>query len=66
MVTIKNPTLREPGLAIAVLRTEVNHTSSNLAGKSNLEEINDLRADRCRTGSYHKDLTAKDCLYLDT
>lgn len=49
----ENPTLREPELAIAVMRTEVGHTFSNLAGKGNLEEIHDLRADGCRTGSHH-------------
>jgi len=48
-----NPTLRGPELARVVMRTEAGHTFSNLAGKGNLKEIHDLRADRCRTGSYH-------------
>ena len=47
------PTLKESELVIAVMRTKVGHTFSNLAGKGNLEEIHDLRADRCRTRSYH-------------
>ena len=49
---MKNLTLKEPKLAIAIMRTQVGHTFNNLAGKCNLEEIHDLRADGCGAAGY--------------